>query len=63
MFIGRKRELEILEKRYASRQFEFIAVYGRRRVGKTTLINEFCRGKKAVSFLSTRESKEIIMIQ
>lgn len=61
MFIGRKRELEILEKRYESKRFEFIAVYGRRRVGKTTLINEFCRGKKAVSFLSTRESKEIII--
>lgn len=61
MFIGRKRELEILGKRYASKQFEFIAVYGRRRVGKTTLINEFCKSKKTVSFLSTRESKEIII--
>ena len=41
MFIGRKRELKKLNTLYKSDQFEFVVFYGRRRVGKTTLINEF----------------------
>ena len=45
MFVGRKRELEKLEAMYSSGQFEFAVFYGRRRVGKTTLINEFCKIK------------------
>lgn len=40
MFVGRKRELEKLNKMYHSSQFEFAVLYGRRRVGKTTLIRE-----------------------
>lgn len=38
MIVGRKKEIEILEKKYHSEKSEFIAVYGRRRVGKTYLI-------------------------
>ncbi|HEV2481340.1 MAG TPA: ATP-binding protein [Puia sp.] len=38
--IGRKNELRILEKIQASDKSEFIAIYGRRRVGKTFLIRE-----------------------
>lgn len=37
-FIGRKKELERLENIQKSYQSEFVAVYGRRRVGKTALI-------------------------
>ena len=33
--IGRAKEIEILEKKYNSTESEFIAIYGRRRVGKT----------------------------
>ena len=43
MFIGRKRELALLEKLYTSGKFEFVGVYGRRRVGKTALLTEFTR--------------------
>ena len=34
MFIGRERELAMLNKLYASDKFEFVVIYGRRRVGK-----------------------------
>ena len=43
--IGRKSEIERLEKYVASNRSEFIAVYGRRRVGKTFLIKELFEGK------------------
>ena len=41
MFIGRERELATLNKVYASDKFEFVVIYGRRRVGKTALISQF----------------------
>lgn len=50
MFIGRQKELSELNRLYASNKFEFAVIYGRRRVGKTALINEFIRGKKAIYF-------------
>ncbi len=50
MFIGRERELSNLNKLYKSDKFEFAVIYGRRRVGKTALINEFIKGKHAICF-------------
>lgn len=44
---GRKKELKELEKYYNSRKPEFIAVYGRRRVGKTFLIDEYFQSQYA----------------
>lgn len=38
--VGRIAEIRQLEKLYSSRNSEFVAVYGRRRVGKTYLIKE-----------------------
>ena len=38
MFVGRIPELKKLNTMYESAQFEFAVIYGRRRVGKTTLI-------------------------
>ncbi len=52
MFIGRSKELETLEKLYHQNSFQFVVIYGRRRIGKTTLINEFIKGKKAVFYPS-----------
>ena len=49
-FIGRKKELAELESAYKSNRFEFAVIYGRRRVGKTTLIREFVRDKRAIFF-------------
>lgn len=38
--IGRKKEIRELENAYSGRESEFVAVYGRRRVGKTYLVRE-----------------------
>jgi predicted AAA+ superfamily ATPase len=43
--IGRKHEISLLEKAFYSKEAEFIALYGRRRVGKTFLISQFSKGK------------------
>lgn len=53
-FIGRQKELADLEKEY-QRSGSFVVIYGRRRVGKTTLIKEFIRNKSAFYFLATQE--------
>ncbi len=45
MIIGRKREIEELEERYQSDKPEFVAIYGRRRVGKTYLVKELFQDK------------------
>ena len=50
MLYCRKEELRKLNKRYDDGNFEYIVIYGRRRVGKTTIINEFCKGKPTVFF-------------
>ena len=56
MFIGREKELKTLEGLYASNQFEFVVIYGRRRVGKTALINEFIGEKKAIYFMGVESN-------
>ena len=56
MFIGRERELASLNKLYASNKFEFVVLYGRRRVGKTALINHFIDGKNAVYFMGVESN-------
>ena len=48
--IGRKSELALLAEVFASKRAEFVAVYGRRRVGKTYLIKNFFGNKKALFF-------------
>lgn len=50
MFIGRQRELTSLRNQYNSGKFEFTVIYGRRRVGKTAIINEFVKGKDVIYF-------------
>ena len=41
MIIGRQKEIEFLNKIHSSKEAEFIALYGRRRIGKTYLVREF----------------------
>ena len=49
-FYCREDELRKLNKRYVGGKFECIIIYGRRRVGKTALINEFCKDKPTIFF-------------
>ena len=53
-FIDRKSELSKLDAEY-NRDSSFVVIYGRRRVGKTTLIKEFLKEKTAFYFLATEE--------
>ena len=48
MFIARTHELEVLERLYARPKFDMVVLYGRRRVGKTALIDQFVADKEAV---------------
>jgi AAA+ ATPase superfamily predicted ATPase len=52
MFLGRERELKKLEAMSKSSRFELPIIYGRRRVGKTTLIRKFIEGKRHAFFTS-----------
>jgi len=54
MFIGRNTEIEDLEARLKSTRFEMIPIYGRRRVGKTRLVEEFTRDKKTIFFTANQ---------
>lgn len=49
-FYCRNEELRKLNKRYEGDRFECIIIYGRRRVGKTALINQFCKDKPTIFF-------------
>ena len=56
MFIGRETELSTLERLYESDKFEFLVMYGRRRVGKTEILKEFSKRHKTL-FYSALEKK------
>lgn len=56
-FIDRENELARLEREYAAPRASMVVLYGRRRVGKTALLQEFIRDKRALYFLATEESE------
>lgn len=58
MFIGRDKELNALDKLYKSDRFEFVVIYGRRRVGKTALINQFIGDKKSIYFMGVESNEK-----
>ena len=57
MFIGRHRELRDLQEGQESPGSELCVLYGRRRIGKSTLLEEFVRDKPAFFYLAGREPK------
>ena len=58
MFYCREEELKSMNRRYEKNRFECIVIYGRRRVGKTALINEFCKGKPTIYFSALSASSQ-----
>lgn len=54
MFINRQQELTALEERWRSGRGELVVVYGRRRVGKTALLQHFGRDKRQAFFLASQ---------
>lgn len=56
MFVGRTTELDQLEKMYTKDGFQMAVVYGRRRVGKTTLIDAFAKDKPTLYFTAQQRS-------
>lgn len=61
MFLNRIQELDWLTQLYQSDKAEFIVLTGRRRVGKTALLNEFATGKEGVYFLAYIDSADALL--
>ena len=56
-FVNRKEELSTLNRLHKEGKFQFIPIYGRRRVGKTRLVQEFIKDKSAIYFLADSVSE------
>ncbi|MBI5197038.1 MAG: ATP-binding protein [Nitrospirae bacterium] len=54
-FIDRVKEIASLEEEYRKKGAGLLVLYGRRRVGKTTLIEEFIKGKKVIYFMADKQ--------
>lgn len=57
MFIGRERELASLKEFYDKNGIGMTVIYGRRRIGKSTLIAEFVKDKKTIFYTATKVGK------
>ena len=60
--IGRQSELNHLNALYNSNKFEYLVMYGRRRVGKTTLLQEFSKDKNTI-FFPAQEKNDALNLQ
>ncbi|MDM8549404.1 ATP-binding protein [Desulfobacterales bacterium HSG2] len=58
-FVGRKKELKVLEKAYTCEPSAFIPIYGRRRVGKSELILRFIKNKTGIYFVGKRAKQAL----
>lgn len=61
MFINREKELSKLNSEYSDDKFAFTVLYGRRRIGKTTLLKEYIKDKPSIYFLVTLENFNIVL--
>lgn len=58
MFVGRERELQSLQEQYEQSGFTMSVIYGRRRIGKSTLIARFIEGKRAICYTASKVGAE-----
>lgn len=58
MFVGGEKELKTLENLYHKNDFQFTVLYGKRRIGKTTLIKQFLLDKDAVYFVGIESNEK-----
>jgi hypothetical protein len=58
VFINRQRELSLLNQRFDSTRAEFMVIYGRRRIGKSELIDQFTNNR-GIRLLAREESKTL----
>lgn len=56
-FVGRSRELSALESAYDSAAGELVLLYGRRRIGKTYLLQRFTTSRRTVFYQATRQAE------
>lgn len=61
MFLGRTRELDTLNQLYNREGFQMPVIYGRRRIGKTRLIREFCKNKRFIFYTGTLDESDICL--
>ena len=59
MFVGREAELKFLDDKYKKDGGQLIVLYGRRRVGKTETLREFCKEKPHVFFSCTQTTDRV----
>jgi len=59
VFIGREAELRFLNDKYAEEKGQLVVLYGRRRIGKTETLREFCKGKPHVFFSCTQTTDRV----
>lgn len=59
MFLGRDSELGFLNDRYNEKSAQLIVLYGRRRVGKTEILKEFCKNKRHIFFSCTQTQDRV----
>ena len=59
---GRKEEMNHLKELYDSNRFEFLVMYGRRRVGKTTILQEFAENTNSI-FFPAREKNDALNLE
>ena len=59
MFVGREKEIKTLNNLYKSNKFEFVVIYGRRRIGKTTIINHFIKDKNTIYFTGIESNEKL----
>ncbi len=58
-FVNRKEELSFMESQYSSKGASFVVIYGRRRVGKTELINQFIKSKPCFYYLCKKQDMKL----